>query len=55
MNSSRPNILRFNKLIKKSQSVDNLILMKVFGSENRISTLLIIVGNRSKQEKSVSN
>ena len=48
---SQPNILRVNELILKSQSVYKLILLKVFGRANRISRLLITVGNRCKVEK----
>ena len=39
----------------KSQSVDNLISLKVFDRENNISKLLNAVGNRCKAVKSVSN
>ena len=45
----------FQQIDIKSQSDDNLILLKVFGRENRISKLLITVKNRCKEEKGVSN
>ena len=39
----------------KSQSVNTLILLKVFARENRTSKLLITVGNSCKEETGVSN
>ena len=49
MMSSQPYILRMNKFKWNTQSVDNFVLLNIFGSKNKISKLLIsVAANRGR-------